>query len=153
MKTFEAIIAEHPFFRGLEPEFCALVAGCGRNVVFDADAYLFHEGDPAEQFYLIRHGKVAFEVAVPGRGTKRFLTLHEGEIAGVSWLIPPYRWSYDARAVELTRAIALDATCLRGKCEADHHLGYELMKRFVPELVRRLQAARLQMFDVYGPAA
>ncbi len=153
MKSLEEIIAAHEFFRGLDPAFCELIAGCGRNVVFNAGDYLFREGDPADQFYLIRHGKVAFEVAVPGRGTMRFLTLEEGEIAGISWLVPPYRWAYDAKAVELTRAISLDAKCLRGKCEADHHLGYELMKRFVPELMRRLHATRLQMFDVYGPAA
>jgi hypothetical protein len=77
-------------------------------------------------------------------------TLSAHDIVGVSWLIPPYRWAYDARAIELTRAIALDGACLRQKCEADHDLGYELMKRFVPILVQRLQASRLQMLDVYG---
>jgi hypothetical protein len=76
--------------------------------------------------------------------------LGEGEILGVSWLVPPYRWDFDARAVGLVRAVAFDAACLRGKCEADHDLGYELMKRFVPELVRRMQAARLQSLNLYG---
>ena len=108
---------------------------------------------PADQFFLIRHGRVAFEVTVPGRGAMRFLTIDPGEIAGISWLVPPYRWNYDAKALELTRAIALDAKCLRGKCEEDHHLGYELMKRFVPELVRRLHTTRLQLLDVYGKPA
>ena len=74
----------------------------------------------------------------PGRAPITFETLGDGEIVGVSWLIPPYRWTYDARAVELTRAIAMDAACLRGKCEADHDLGYEMMKRFLPVLVERL---------------
>ena len=37
------------------------------------------------------------------------------------------------------------------KCEADHDLGYALMKRFLPVLVQRLQATRLQILDVYGP--
>ena len=45
----------------------------------------------------------------------------------------------------------MDATCLRGKCEADHDLGYELMQRFVPVLVERLHGTRMQMLDVYGP--
>ncbi len=71
-------------------------------------------------------------------------------MVGVSWLVPPYRWSYDAKALETTRALALDAKCLRGKCDDDHDLGYELMKRFVPVLVERLQATRLQMADVYA---
>ncbi len=146
----QEILSGHRFFADLDPALCALVAGCGRNVRFEAGDYLFHEGEPADRFFLLRHGRVAFEVTAPGRGPLRFLTVGEGEVVGVSWLVPPYRWNYDAKALETIRAIALDAKCLRDKCEADHHLGYELMKRFVPELVRRLHATRLQMFDVYG---
>ncbi len=153
MYGLEKPIKEHRFFADLEPSYCEMIAGCGKNVRFDAGQYLFHEGGSADQFFLIRHGRVAFEVTVPGRGAMRFLTIDPGEIAGISWLVPPYRWNYDAKALELTRAIALDAKCLRGKCEEDHHLGYELMKRFVPELVRRLHTTRLQMLDVYAKSA
>ncbi|MDX1541135.1 MAG: cyclic nucleotide-binding domain-containing protein [Geminicoccaceae bacterium] len=154
MRRLDEIIKQHPFFSDFEPACCEMIAGCGRNVRFGAGQYLFREGGSADRFYLIRHGRVAFETTVPGREPVRILTLDPGDIAGVSWLVPPYRWNYDARALEPTGAIALDATCLRGKCEDDHHLGYELMKRFVPELVRRLHAARMQMLDVYGkPAA
>ena len=149
-RGLERIVREHRFFAGLEEEFSKLVCGCAKNVRFDAGQYLFHEGDDADQFYLLRHGRVSLEVTAPGRGVISFQTLGEGEIVGVSWLIPPYRWAYDAKALELVRAIAMDATCLRGKCEADHDLGYEMMKRFVPVLVERLHGTRLQMLDVYG---
>ena len=71
----------------------------------------------------------------------------------MSWLIPPYRWTYDARALERVRAIAIDAACLRRKCEEDHDLGYAMMKRFVPALVQQLQATQMQILDVYGTPA
>ena len=48
------------------------------------------------------------------------------------------------------RAIAFDAACLRGKCDTDPALGYELMQRFAAIMVDRLQAARLRLLDVYG---
>jgi CRP-like cAMP-binding protein len=154
VRGLDEIIKQHPFFAGLEPWCCELIAGCGRNVRFEPGQYLFHEADPADQFFLIRRGRVAFETTVPGRGPLRFLTLDAGQIAGISWLVPPYRWDYDAKALELTMAIALDGKCLRGKCEEDHDLGYELMKRVAAELLRRLHVTRLQMLDVYGkPAA
>jgi hypothetical protein len=51
------------------------------------------------------------------------------------------------------RAISIDASCLRNKCEADHDLGYEVMKRFMTILVQRLQATQLQILDVYGTHA
>jgi CRP/FNR family cyclic AMP-dependent transcriptional regulator len=153
MEGLERIVKEHPFFSGLEEGFCQLVCGCAKNVRFEAGHYLFHDGEPANELYLLRHGRVALEVAVPGRGALTFQTLSAGDIIGVSWLIPPYRWTYDAKALDLTRAIAMDATCLRSKCEEDHDLGYELMKRFVPILIERLHGTRLQMLDVYGSDA
>ncbi len=147
----ERIIREHSFFAGFDEAFIDLVCGCAKNVRFDAGAYLFHEGGAADHLYLIRHGRVSLEVTAPGRGALTFQTLSEGEIVGVSSLLPPYRWTSDARALDLVRAVAMDATCLRNKCEADHDLGYEVMKRFVPVLVGRLQATRLQTLDLYGP--
>jgi CRP/FNR family cyclic AMP-dependent transcriptional regulator len=150
MEDMQHIVGAHPFFAGLDDAFLQLVAGCAQNTRFEAGQYLFHEGDPADRFYLLRHGRVALELSAPGRGTLTFLTIPEGEIVGVSWLIPPYRWTYDAKAVELVRAVAIDASCLRGKCEADHHLGYNMMKRFMPVLIQRLHAAQLQVLDLYG---
>ncbi|TFH87046.1 cyclic nucleotide-binding domain-containing protein [Billgrantia azerbaijanica] len=150
MAYLERILGEHPFFAGLAAEHGRLVAGCARNRRFAAGEYLFREGEAADEFYLIRHGQVALETRVPGRAPLVFATLGEGEIVGASWLLPPYRWMFDARAVTLTRAIGLDAACLRGKCEADHHLGYDMMKRFLPIVVKRLHDTRLQVLDVYG---
>ena len=150
MEGLERILGEHPFFAAFAPGHLKLVSGCARNCRFAAGEYLFHEGGPANEFFLIRHGKVAHEIAAPGRAPMVYETIGDGEISGASWLVPPYRWMFDARAVTLTRAIGIDAACLRGKCEADHHLGYEMMKSFVPILVQRLHAARLQMLDVYG---
>ncbi len=153
MEGLERIVREHPFFTGLEEEFCALVCGCAKNVRFEAGQHLFHEGEPADQFYLLRHGRVALQLMAPGRGAVTFETLGPGEIVGVSWLIPPYRRTYDAKALELVRAISMDANCLRQKSEANHDLGYDLMKRFMPVLIQRLQATQLQILDLYGSHA
>ena len=150
MEGLERIVREHRFFAGLDEGFSQLVVGCAKNVRFEDGQYLFHEAEPANQFYLVRHGSVALELSAPGRGAVTFQTVGEGEVVGISWLIPPYRWTYDAKAQGLVRAISIDATCLRNKCEADHHLGYEMMKRFMPVLIQRLQATRLQILDVYG---
>jgi CRP/FNR family cyclic AMP-dependent transcriptional regulator len=150
MEGLERIVKGHPFFADLDEGSCTFVCGCAKNVVFQAGEYLFQEGEAADQFYLLRHGRVALEVKAPGRGAVTFETLAAGEIVGVSWLFPPYLWTYDAKAMELTRAIAMDAACLRNKCEEDHDLGYEMMKRFVPIVVERLQATRMQILDVYG---
>jgi CRP-like cAMP-binding protein len=150
MEGLERIVLAHPFFAGFEKELGPVVSGCARNHRFNAGQYLAHEGDPANEFFLIRHGKVALEILSPGQQPTVFSTESEGDIVGTSWLVPPYLWTFDARAVELTRAIGIDARCLRDKCEADPRLGYELMKRIVPIVVGQLQDTRMQMLDVYG---
>jgi CRP/FNR family transcriptional regulator, cyclic AMP receptor protein len=150
MENLERILAEHPFFSGLDGAFIKLACGCAKNARFEAEQYIAHEGDAADQFYLVRQGRVALQISAPGRGAAVFLTLGPGDVFGVNWLAPPYRWSYDARALEVTRAIAMDARCLRDKCESDHALGYDLMKRLMPVLIERLHATRLQFLDLYG---
>ena len=150
MEGLERIVLAHPLFAGLEAGLGQVVSGCARNLRFEAGKYLFHEGESAAELYLIRHGAVALEILPPGQTPVVFATERDGDIVGASWLVPPYRWRFDARAVELTRAVGINAQCLRDKCEADHHLGYEMMKRFLPVIVRRLDEARLQILDVYG---
>ena len=149
MNTLEPILAEQSFFNGLEPRYLQLITGCASNVRFAADQYIFREEEEANQFYLIRYGKVALETFAPGRGVVPIETLPAGEVLGWSWLFPPYRWHFSARALEVTRAIALDGVCLRKKCAEDHDLGYELMSRFAQTIIQRLQATRLQLLDVY----
>jgi CRP-like cAMP-binding protein len=150
METLERIVAEHPFFAGLEEQYLQLLAGCASNVRFEGGKYILREGEEASQFFLIRHGKVALEISAPHRGPLIVETLGEGDILGWSWLVPPYHWSLDARAVDLTRAIALDGKCLRTKCEQNHDLGYELLKRFAHIMERRLETTRFQLLDVYA---
>ena len=148
--SIDQILAELPTFAGLGPEQLERIAGCGTNCGFEAGEYLAREGDEAEVFYVVRHGRVTLEMPAPAGGNLLISTLGEGTVVGWSWLLPPYRWSFDVRAIEPIRAIAFDGTCLRGKCEADTELGFALMQRFAGIILERLQATRLQLLDVYG---
>jgi CRP/FNR family cyclic AMP-dependent transcriptional regulator len=150
METLERIIANHPFFAGLDGGFTNLMVSCAANVRFKAGDYIFREGDPANSFYLIREGRVAVEVFAPHHEPIIVATLGVGEILGWSWLLPPYHWKNHAHAVEETRAIALDGQCLRTKCDQNHDLGYEVLKRFARIIEQRLEATRLQLLDVYS---
>jgi len=148
-ETLRPILAEHPFFRDLEERHLELIVGCASNVRFNAGDFIFRQGEEANQFYLIRKGMVAFEMFVTGRGPVKVQTIGEGEVLGWSWLVPPYRWMFDAHATELTLAIALDGKCLRNKSEQDHDLGYQLLKRFSTVVQENLDAARLQILNIY----
>ncbi len=150
MENLERALTEHPFLAGVEEKYIKLLAGCASNVVFKSGEFILREGKEADSFYFIRHGKVQAETFVPQKGPLAIHTREAGEVLGWSWLVPPYKWHLDARALELTRAIAIDGKCLREKCEEDHDLGYEVMKRFALVIVQRLEATRLQLMDIYG---
>ena len=144
------VMRDHPFLAELDAGQLNSLADCAHETAFASGAPLFNEGEEARFFHLIRTGTVALQTAAPHRTPATFRTLHEGDFVGVSWLVPPYRWMFDARALTDVAAIAFDAACMRGKCEADHDLGYALMLRFVPALIQRMTSARLQALDLYG---
>ena len=150
METIETLIHEAPFFSGLTPDQIALIAGCGSNVQFAGDEVLFREGEEANTFYLVRHGAVSIETFVPARGEVTIETVEAGEMIGWSWLFPPYRWHFDARALVPTRATAFDGACIREKCNRDAALGHALMSCVSQVLIERLQWTRLRLLDLYG---
>ena len=147
--TLEPISKKHPFFAGLDDAAIALISGCAKNVRFEAGTTLARQGEAADVFYLLREGRVAVAFPSP-QGEVTIQTLNAGDVVGWSWLMPPYEWQFDVKAVKQVRAIAMDGKCLRNKCEDDTGLGYELMKRLSRVMVERLQATRLQLLDVYG---
>ncbi len=153
IESLEPIIREHPFFKGMDDRYIKIIVGCAKNERFEGAHVIAHEGEPADRFYLIREGLVALELMVPKRGFTTLQTIGDGDILGWSWLLPPYRWRFGARTVRPTRALAFDGKCLRGKCEEDHDLGYELLKRFASVTAERLEATRLQLMDLYGASA
>jgi CRP/FNR family cyclic AMP-dependent transcriptional regulator len=153
MRTIDALLTEVPMFEGMASERLALIAGCASNRVFDDGTYLLREGEPADAFYVLRTGDVALETHVPQRGALTLETLHAGDVLGWSWLVSPHRTAFDARALGTVHTMAFDGRCLRGKCEQDHDLGYDVLMRFVAVIVERLQATRLQLLDVYGHVA
>ena len=149
-RAVDTLVLEAPVFAGLDLDLATQLAGCAQTTGWDAGEMLFREGDPSNAFYVVRHGRVALEVFVPGRGTLTVETIETGEVVGWSWLFPPYRWHFDGRAIGSVRAIAVDGACLRQKCDDDPALGYELMRRFSQVMLERLQATRLRLADVYG---
>jgi CRP-like cAMP-binding protein len=142
-------LADHPFLRDLPSAHVREVAECSQSASFDEDAYLFRAHEYAQWFYLLFRGSVGLKVHVPHLGPIPIQTIKAGEALGWSWLLPPYRWHFDARAIEPVDAAAIDARRLRHVMDGQPALGYELLKRTTVIMGQRLQATRLQLLDVY----
>jgi CRP-like cAMP-binding protein len=153
MRDIQQLLGELPLFDALSEDARAVMAGCGRNRVFHDGEHVLREGEREDRFYVIRAGSIALELFVPQRGPLIVETLHQGDPVGWSWLFPPYAARFDARTIGSVHVLEFDGECLRGKCEADPTLGYELMKLFGGVIVERLQNTRLRLLDVYAPVA
>lgn len=145
MSLIESELAEHPLFQGLEPRHLHMLARGAAEDRFEAQEYLFSQGDKANKWFVIRKGGVALETGGPPVGPLTVETIEAGSALGWSWLLPPYRWQFSARAIEPTQVIILDGTYLRETCESDHDFGYALTKCVIQAVVQRLEALRQRL--------
>ncbi len=146
------LLSAHCFTRDLRPDHVDRVVACARVVDMPAGTVLFREGDPADEFHLVVDGRVAVQMHVPGRGSQVVDTVEACETVGWSWLVPPYRWFFDATAVTDVTAISVDALALRELAESDAEFGYALLRQTTAVMLERMQAARVRLADVYGVA-
>jgi CRP/FNR family cyclic AMP-dependent transcriptional regulator len=148
--SLEERLAQHPFLRGLDGESIEALASSAREERFAPGTYILREGREAASLYLLEQGRVSLEIHGVQHGQIVIETIEAGECLGWSWLFPPYVWHFSGRAIEEVRTLALAGAAVRALCEADHALGYEMMKRVAGILIDRLQATRFQLLDVYG---
>lgn len=143
-------LARLPFLSGLTHTQIVLLADCALTAHFKPGEVIFREGETAERFYVIEHGKVTLESGLDFGDPVVIETIGAGDLLGWSWMMPPYVWHFTARAVEPTQAIHFNGTILRQYCERDHSLGFELHKRMSAVMMRRLQAARKKMLAIHA---
>jgi CRP-like cAMP-binding protein len=140
----------HPFLAGMNHTQLALLTDCAVARHFNAKQPILREGEFANGFYLIETGKVALESEASFGKSIPIQILGAGDMLGWSWMFPPYVWQFTARAIEPTTALFFYAAILRGYCEKDHSLGYELLKRISAVMVTRLHAAHDQLLSIYS---
>jgi CRP-like cAMP-binding protein len=146
----QELIARHPFLDGVDPQHLPLLAVGALPVCFVPGQIIAREGDEATHFYLILKGRIALEALIPAQGQVKFQTIGTGEALGWSWLFPPFRWHFSARALEEAEAVQLETARLRAAADANPKFGYELARRLTSVLLQRLQATNLQLRDFYG---
>ena len=110
---------------------------------------LFEEGGAADAFYIVVKGKIGLELTSPGRSPMVIQTLGPGELVGVSWFFPPFRWNWRARAFEDTTLIAFDAGEVRRQCGVNRDLALDVLGVVAEETARRLHRTRIQLLDLY----
>jgi CRP-like cAMP-binding protein len=150
--TIKSRIAQSELFGGLAAGFIDFLAAQATMRQVRKDEVLFAHGDRAGHFYLVSSGHISVEVAAITGPELELQDLGPGAVVGWSWLIPPHRWSFNARAKSPAEVIEFDGKAVLARCEQDPRFGYELLKRFAALMSQRLNFARQKMMEAWSPA-
>ncbi|ABI56531.1 Crp/Fnr family transcriptional regulator [Alkalilimnicola ehrlichii MLHE-1] len=149
--AIKQFLADQDFFSDFDNAVLDLLAEHASEISLDKDEVLFSNGDPARHFYLLKDGNIVIEVPAIEGPTLEVQSLTAGQVLGWSWLIPPYRWTFQARAEAPTRLVEFEGEVIRQHCEKDPRLGYAILKHFASLMSERLDAARRKMMDEWNP--
>ncbi len=152
VEAMSELEAGNGFLAGLSAHTVTLLSEVASPEAFEAGMLLLREGEVADKIYLIAAGRVAIEIHSPSRGPLVIDTIEPGHIVGLSWVAPPFRWQFDARALTNVEAVVFDATRLSEAMAQDPESAAELHQRLSSVLLSRLQATRIRLLDLYANA-
>lgn len=144
------VLEELHFTATLPPDVVDYLAEISSLVVYSPGMVIFREGITDDNLYLVRSGRLALDMNVPGRGAVRILTLGPGEMVGWSALMDHGKMSASAVAVDDCEVIVAPADQLRQLCEENCEFGFHLMRQMAAALSKRLIATRLQLLDLFA---
>lgn len=118
----------------------------------DPGTTFMHEGDVTSSLAIIVRGRVALRLRVPERGSVTILTLEAGDIVGWSAIVPPYRATTSATALEPTELATLDALDLRELLANDTEVAARFLPPVMESVAARVAATRDQLLDLFRGA-
>lgn len=145
-----ATLASTWFASGLDPAIQTRLAALARPYEAAPGTELFREGDPTDVLGVVVSGRVALRTLVPERGDVTILTVEPGDIYGWSAIVPPYRATSTAIAIEPVTAIVFPGVALRNALREDGELAQAIYPRVLVAVSRRLSATRLQLLDLFA---
>ncbi|PKQ27167.1 MAG: regulator [Actinobacteria bacterium HGW-Actinobacteria-4] len=149
MDAIIEVLPNHPFFAGLSQGSLKRVAACGRARSIAGGETLFYAGEHADSFYVVLQGRIDLRIHRRSGASLVLDTVKGGDVVGWSWLVEPYRWKFDALAVQDSQLLAFDGDCLRHTCEDDPVFGYAFLRRVTQVMHHRIDAACKYLAD--GP--
>lgn len=140
-------IKNHSLFKGMDSASTDWLATCASAVTYNAGDFLLQTGKAANHLFLIVRGRVSIEATPADKGAIIIQTLADGDTVGWSWMLPPYTWNLDARALEKVEAVTIDAQKLRVRLEEDNAMAAKLYRRFSEVMLQRIHGMRKQLYE------
>lgn len=150
--SLKEVLSEAPVFNRMSGDYIERLAGHAVEKSVESGEVLFRIGEPAESFFMLIDGEVSIEIPAVSGPTLQVQRLKAVRVLGWSWLLPPFKWSFNARAETNSRVLVFDGAAVLTDCESDPAFGYEVVKRFSALMAERLDAAHKKMMEQWSPA-
>ncbi len=142
-------------FQGLTDEQLERIASLCTEETYSAGSLILKEGEPAEQFHILREGRVTLEMGIrmwPERPVRQMSveTLNAGQPFGLSALLESDNLTMSARALDNCRSIVLQGRDLLALMELDQAMACEINRGLSNVLASRLRYARLGLTEFLG---
>jgi CRP/FNR family transcriptional regulator, cyclic AMP receptor protein len=147
--TIDESLAAAWLTHGLEPEMRSRLASLGRLEILPEGSTITREGEPTRDCGVVLRGRVALRMRVPERGMVTILTVEPGDVVGWSALVPPYRATSTAVALESTELALFDGERLRTELTRQPELAAQVYPMLLQAVSRRLEGTRLQLLDLF----
>ncbi|MGI9473830.1 MAG: cyclic nucleotide-binding domain-containing protein [Rubripirellula sp.] len=134
---------------GADERILKQLASISHHVVVPAGTLLFSEGQLHTDFHFVDSGTIALDMVTQHCGKQLILTVGEGDLLAWSALLGDCRMTASAVASTDASLITLPGADLQTMCDADHELGYFVMRCVSKLVTRRLLATRLQLLDLF----
>lgn len=142
-------ITGFPLLAGLSRDHIDLLTSAATRVGYVKRQRLFIQDEAAVGCWLVLDGRVAIDSLVLGRGHEIVTVVGPGEIAGWSWLVPPYRWQFGAVALTPVEALRLDTDYLRTVMAHDPEFGLAVTEAMLALARQRASAVDARFADRY----
>lgn len=142
-------------FQGLDDTQLEKIASLCKEEIHVAGSLICKEGDTPAEFYIVREGRVALEMAVrlwPEQKMRNMTVevLPPGEPLGLSALTDSDVLTMSARALDRCKLIVLQAADLRALMESDHDIGHRIASGLSNMVAERLRDTRLKLTELLG---
>lgn len=134
-----SVLQEARFFSALTKAQVERVAALGRVRSFPQDTRIYVVGDPLDDFYVLADGMVRFTLGLDKHETSAGEIIRRGDVFGWAVLVEGHaRRIATAYCLTPCTVIALAGAQLYAALEADHDLGYRVMKKLAVLLTSEL---------------
>lgn len=132
-------------FGSLNDAMIEKILPLAEKATFEQREYVFKEGDPVENFYMIRRGTVLIEQRLTDKMTVTAGTITSGESFGFSSIFSEGVYSTNAVCSDQCEIIVLNGEKIVDLFKNDHSMGFFVMQNIVAVLNKRI-ARRTDQF-------